>query len=284
MGLTCPFRKTLGLEIPARMINGSSVSLIRPLPLQRFCCRFPNLSTHMSSLTSTYHASGCWLSDPLNNLAGRRGTIFVSAVFSFCSVLGSAFTQNWEQLLVCRLLLGIGMGIKQSTTSIYAAECSPAAIRGALTMTWQLWLAFGIFLGFSANIAVVNAGAITWRLQLGSAVIPAIPLLILIYFCPESMSPQSSPGAWSILSGTYSLRMFQVRDGCSKRVGTALHIAHFYDSATHRSSPLEIFSISIFNSRKKKSATRISNILYTASRSYSRSLASAAPVLQLASP
>ncbi|KAL2810623.1 general substrate transporter [Aspergillus granulosus] len=126
------------------------------------------------------------LSDPLNNATGRRGTIFVAAVFSFCSVLGAAFTQTWPQLLVCRLLLGIGMGVKQSTTAVFAAECSPAAIRGALTMTWQLWLAFGIFLGFSANIAVINAGAITWRLQLGSALIPAVPLLFSIYFCPES--------------------------------------------------------------------------------------------------
>ena len=41
-------------------------------------------------------------------------------------------------------------------------------------------------LGFSANLVVINAGAITWRLQLGSAFIPAVPLLIGIYFVPES--------------------------------------------------------------------------------------------------
>lgn len=49
-----------------------------------------------------------------------------------------------------------------------------------------MWVAFGIMLGFSANLAVINAGPITWRLQLGSAFIPAVPLLIGIYFCPES--------------------------------------------------------------------------------------------------
>lgn len=38
---------------------------------------------------------GCWLSDPLNNYFGRRGTIFFSAVFCLLSVIGSAFTQNW---------------------------------------------------------------------------------------------------------------------------------------------------------------------------------------------
>ena len=61
-----------------------------------------------------------------------------------------------------------------------------AAIRGALVMTWQFWTAFGIFLGTAFNLAVYNAGAVGWRLQLGSAFIPAIPLAALVYFCPES--------------------------------------------------------------------------------------------------
>ena len=41
-------------------------------------------------------------------------------------------------------------------------------------------------LGFSANLIVINTGAIAWRLQLGSAFIPAVPLLIGIFFVPES--------------------------------------------------------------------------------------------------
>ncbi|KAK6339167.1 hypothetical protein TWF718_008590 [Orbilia javanica] len=51
---------------------------------------------------------------------------------------------------------------------------------------WQLWTAFGILLGTCANLAVVDTGRIAWRLQLGSAFIPAVPLLFGIYFCPES--------------------------------------------------------------------------------------------------
>ncbi|KAE8444727.1 hypothetical protein EG329_014287 [Mollisiaceae sp. DMI_Dod_QoI] len=129
---------------------------------------------------------GCWLSDPLNFYFGRRGTIFIAAVFCFLPVIGSAFTQTWPQLFICRLLLGFGMGAKGSTVPIYAAENSPASIRGALVMSWQLWTAFGIFLGFCANLAVVNTGKIAWRLQLGSAMIPAIPLILFIFMCPES--------------------------------------------------------------------------------------------------
>ncbi|GAP90125.2 putative hexose transporter [Rosellinia necatrix] len=140
---------------------------------------------------------GCWLSDPLNNYFGRRGTIFISAIFCLITPIGGAVTQNWQQLLVTRLLLGLGMGIKASTVPIFAAENSPAAIRGALTMTWQMWTAFGIWLGTSANLVVGRVGPIAWRLQIGSAFIPAIPLCALILFCPES--PR-----WYIKKGRYA--------------------------------------------------------------------------------
>lgn len=78
------------------------------------------------------------------------------------------------------------MGLKEVTVPVFSAENAPANIRGALVMSWQMWVAFGIMLGFSANLVVVNAGAITWRLQLGSAFIPAVPLILGIWFVPES--------------------------------------------------------------------------------------------------
>ncbi|KAJ5674168.1 Major facilitator superfamily domain general substrate transporter [Penicillium macrosclerotiorum] len=131
-------------------------------------------------------ALGCWLSDPVNRILGRRGTIFISAVFCVLTPIGSAFTQTWPQLFVVRLLLGIGMGLKASTIPIFCAENTPAAIRGGLVMCWQLWTAFGIFLGTSANLAVKDTGKLSWRLQLGSAFIPAVPLVCGVYFCPES--------------------------------------------------------------------------------------------------
>ncbi|KAK4247565.1 hypothetical protein C7999DRAFT_41108 [Corynascus novoguineensis] len=129
---------------------------------------------------------GCWLSDPINNWLGRRGVIFVSAHFCIWPVIGSAFCHNWPEQLACRLLMGIGMGVKASTVPIYAAENSPALIRGALVMSWQMWTAFGIFLGTAFNLAVFYTGSINWRLMLGAPFIPAVPLLCLIYICPES--------------------------------------------------------------------------------------------------
>ncbi|RMZ83128.1 hypothetical protein DV738_g1249, partial [Chaetothyriales sp. CBS 135597] len=128
-----------------------------------------------------------WISDPINEWIGRRGAIFVGAVFSVLAPFGMACTQTWGELVACRVMLGIGMGLKEVTVPVFSAENAPTNIRGGLVMSWQLWTAFGIFLGTCANLAVKGAGPnMAWRLQLGSAFIPAVPLVIGIYFCPES--------------------------------------------------------------------------------------------------
>lgn len=78
----------------------------------------------------------------------------VCCVICFTSCLGQAFCKTWQQLLICRLLLGLGIGPKSATIPIYAAESVPSEdIRGALVMSWQLWTAFGIMLGYAFTYA-----------------------------------------------------------------------------------------------------------------------------------
>jgi MFS family permease len=136
--------------------------------------------------TNCFRLSAGWLADPINHRIGRRGTIFLAAIFSLLAPIGSATTQHWGQLAACRVLLGLGMGLKEVTVPVFSAEVAPTNIRGGLVMSWQVWTAFGIFLGTCANLVVVNTGAIAWRLQLGSAFIPAVPLVLGVWFCPES--------------------------------------------------------------------------------------------------
>ncbi|KAG6360786.1 hypothetical protein INS49_011853 [Diaporthe citri] len=147
---------------------------------------FPQaLGIDLSSTYGTY-IQGLINSGPYIGSALFGWAIFIAANFCCWPVIGSACAQTWQQLLLCRLLVGIGMGVEGSTVPIFAAENSPAAIRGALVMSWQLWTAFGICLGTCANLVVGRTGVISWRLQFGSAFIPAIPLMVLIFFCPES--------------------------------------------------------------------------------------------------
>ena len=141
---------------------------------------------------------GAWLSEPINNKLGRRGAIFVGTVLCLSGNLGSSFSWSWFSLLLFRLILGTGLGINASTVSVYAAECAPSTIRGGLAVSWQMWVAFGIFLGFMANLACYNYGAGAWRLQLAAPFLPAIPLIFTVYACPESP-------AWYMKAGRYGL-------------------------------------------------------------------------------
>lgn len=135
---------------------------------------------------------GCWLSVPLNNAFGRRTTIFLTALISFLTCVWQGVTNSWPHLFAARFILGLGIGPKSATVPIYAAECAPTAIRGALVMMWQMWTAFGIMVGYAADLAFFkvpdthNIKGLNWRLMLGSAGVPAIIVCIQVYFCPES--------------------------------------------------------------------------------------------------
>lgn len=76
-----------------------------------------------------------------------------------------------------------------------------------------MWTAFGIFLGTAFNLAVFNVSHdLNWRLMFGAPFIPAVPLLVGIYFCPESPRWYMKKGryveAWDAMS---KLRFTQVQ-------------------------------------------------------------------------
>lgn len=126
-------------------------------------------------------ASALFLNDPLNRLFGRRGTIFVACIFSLLAPIGSAVSQTWGQLTVCRILLGmwsicffrlqifpifslntyhvgVGMGLKEVTVPRFSSEIAPTNVRGAMTMSWQVWNSMGGVFGGVANLIFYNIG------------------------------------------------------------------------------------------------------------------------------
>lgn len=162
--------------------NGANLSFPEEFGIQHqeWLVGFINSAPTISGLMSA------WLSDPLNNWFGRRWVIFITGLFTVFPVLAQAFTRNWWELAICRLLIGVGIGCKITTIPIMTAESVPSAIRGGLVMSFQLFVAFGIFIGFCSNMIFYRIGRIAWRVQLAAAFVPAVPLLILIWFIPES--------------------------------------------------------------------------------------------------
>ncbi|KAJ3507568.1 hypothetical protein NM208_g15942 [Fusarium decemcellulare] len=135
---------------------------------------------------------GCWITEPMNKRFGRRGTVFISCMISFLACFWQAFTNTWWHMFIARFFLGFGIGPKSATTPMFAAECSPKLVRGALVMQWQMWTAFGIMLGYVSDLVfygVPDQNGITglnWRLMMGSAGVPALIVCAMVYMCPES--------------------------------------------------------------------------------------------------
>ncbi|KAI9682660.1 MAG: hypothetical protein M1829_006647 [Trizodia sp. TS-e1964] len=135
---------------------------------------------------------GCWLTVPLNHKFGRRGTIFITCLISAIACFWQGFVNTWWHLFIARFCLGFGIGPKSATVPIYAAETTPPGIRGALVMQWQMWTAFGIMLGYIADIAFYNIQdtpniqGLNWRLMVASAMIPAVIVCCFVFMVPES--------------------------------------------------------------------------------------------------
>jgi MFS family permease len=124
-------------------------------------------------------------------------------------------------MLIARFFLGFGIGPKSATVPIYAAECAPPAIRGALVMQWQLWTAFGIMLGYASDLLFYNVSdtpnitGLNWRLMMASAMFPAIIVCLLVFACcPESPRWYMSKGRHAAAyAATCRLRFCKVEAG-----------------------------------------------------------------------
>ena len=91
----------------------------------------------ITSLVGVGHSSGVvfsvlWVLSA--KVLCKPGPSFLYAHPSMCAV------DKLTSIQVCRLLLGLGMGPKAATSPVFAAENTPANIRGGLVMSWQLWV------------------------------------------------------------------------------------------------------------------------------------------------
>ncbi|CAJ2504792.1 Uu.00g121860.m01.CDS01 [Anthostomella pinea] len=131
---------------------------------------------------------GCWVSLPINDRVGRRGAMAVAACLIFASSLGAVWCDKWYKLFIVRFFNGVGMGVKAVSTPILASETAIGYWRGSSILAWQLWVAFGIMMGFAFNLIFYTANnhKLSLQLILGAPMVPCIFLLVGLWFCPES--------------------------------------------------------------------------------------------------
>ena len=148
-------------------------------------------------------ALGAWYAGRLADRWGRPRVMLIGAVMFLVSSLGSGFAFAVWDLVLWRIVGGIGIGIASVITPAYIAEISPTAIRGRLASLQQLAITVGIFAAllsdqlFATTAGSVESGAPialgdslfgleAWRWMFLIAVVPSALYAWVALTVPES--------------------------------------------------------------------------------------------------
>ena len=137
-------------------------------------------------------AVGAMLAGLLSDYLGRKKVLILCAVLFVISAIGTALPQSRWVFVLFRALGGVGIGAASMTSPMYIAEVSPARIRGRMVSLNQLAIMFGMLAVYFVNYAIAGLGdehwneLYGWRWMFASGAFPALALLLLLCFVPES--------------------------------------------------------------------------------------------------
>ncbi|MEO6733817.1 MAG: sugar porter family MFS transporter [Ferruginibacter sp.] len=139
----------------------------------------------------------------LSDKYGRKKMLILSALFFGVSAIGCAFAIGFADVVIYRLIGGLGIGVASMLSPLYISELSPSHKRGRLVALYQFAITVGILCSYFSNAwllrlsqyeflmqttGLVNKIMVSevWRIMLGTSVVPALLFLFLLLFVPES--------------------------------------------------------------------------------------------------
>jgi SP family xylose:H+ symportor-like MFS transporter len=137
-------------------------------------------------------AIGAGAAGALSDRFGRKKVLILSAVLFFISAVGTAIPRSIAAFIIYRILGGIGVGAASISSPMYIAEISPARIRGRMVSVNQFAIVTGFLVVYFVNYFIALQGDLAWNEQVGwrwmfgSEALPALLLLVCLFFVPES--------------------------------------------------------------------------------------------------
>lgn len=138
----------------------------------------------------------------LSDKFGRKLTMIISASLFSVSALGCAVCADFTQLVLYRIIGGVGVGVVSIVSPLYISEVAVAQYRGRLVSLYQLAVTIGFLGAYLVNYQLLTwseSGVLSgaplldkifisevWRGMLGMETIPALMFFIIIFFIPES--------------------------------------------------------------------------------------------------
>lgn len=138
----------------------------------------------------------------LSDRFGRKVVLLLSAVLFSISAIGCALSSSYIDLVLYRLVGGLGIGVASIISPLYISEISIARMRGKMVTLYQLAITVGILAAYVSNYLILSASHTAgpsvqslwqwlmvnelWRGMFGVGVIPALLFFVLLFFVPES--------------------------------------------------------------------------------------------------
>jgi len=133
----------------------------------------------------------------MGQFLGRQQTIMLGLVIMAIGKIIQASSYSYTQLVVGRVIAGVGNGFNTCGAPAWLAECTKAHRRGTMLMVSSgACIALGLALAYWIDFAFawLAPSSASWRVATAFQIVPAILGMCLLVFLPES--PR-----WLILTG-----------------------------------------------------------------------------------
>jgi SP family arabinose:H+ symporter-like MFS transporter len=154
---------------------------------------------------------GVIIAGEISDRIGRKKALISTGLLFLITAIGCALSRSHTELIIYRLVGGIGVGMASIVSPLYISEVSPAKIRGSMVSLYQFAITLGILCAYFANAFLLNsssdADAISktgiwhkifvlevWRGMFGSELVPALLFFIIMFFVPLSPRWLASKG------------------------------------------------------------------------------------------
>lgn len=172
------------------VINGAVQSITDEFGLTEFASGFAVASALIGC------AIGAYVAGRLADKMGRIKVMLIGAGLFLISSIGAAAAFAVWDLVLWRVIGGLGIGIASVIAPAYISEVSPKAIRGRLASFQQLAITLGIFAALlSDQLFAVTAGGASepslfglaaWRWMFLVGIVPSVVYGVLAWRLPES--------------------------------------------------------------------------------------------------